>query len=55
MGKQTVISGCTVTGNLTLGNYVGAILSWKKMQEEYDCFYFIADLHALTVRQKSAQ
>ena len=55
MGKQTVISGCTVTGNLTLGNYVGAILSWKKMQEECDCFYFIADLHALTIRQKSAQ
>ena len=55
MSRETVISGCTVTGNLTLGNYVGAILSWKKMQEEYDCFYFIADLHALTVRQKSAR
>ena len=55
MDKPTVISGCTLTGNLTLGNYVGAILSWKKMQEEYDCLYFIADLHALTVQQKSAQ
>ena len=38
-----------------MGNYVGAILSWKKMQEEYDCFYFIADLHALTVRHESAR
>ena len=49
--KKTILSGATVTGNLTLGNYIGAIANWKRMQEEYDCFYFIADLHALTDKQ----
>lgn len=37
-------------GNLTLGNYLGAIRNWGKMQEEYECNYMIADLHTLTVR-----
>lgn len=49
--KKTILSGSTVTGNLTLGNYIGAINNWKQLQEEYDCFYFLADLHALTVTQ----
>lgn len=49
--KKTILSGSTVTGDLTLGNYIGAINQWKSLQEKYDCFYFIADLHALTVRQ----
>lgn len=49
--KKTILSGSTVTGNLTLGNYIGAIHSWKQLQEDYDCLYFIADLHALTVHQ----
>ncbi|MBC7419824.1 MAG: tryptophan--tRNA ligase [Bdellovibrio sp.] len=49
--KKTILSGSTVTGDLTLGNYIGAINNWKKLQEEYDCFYFLADLHALTVFQ----
>ncbi|MBC7741328.1 MAG: tryptophan--tRNA ligase [Bdellovibrionaceae bacterium] len=49
--KQTILSGSTVTGNLTLGNYIGAIQNWKKMQNDYDCLYFLADLHALTVSQ----
>lgn len=49
--KKTILSGSTVTGNLTLGNYIGAIDSWKKLQNDYDCFYFLADLHALTVFQ----
>ena len=50
--KKTILSGSTATGNLTLGNYIGAIVNWKKMQENYDCFYFIADLHALTLKQE---
>lgn len=49
--KKTILSGSTVTGNLTLGNYIGAISNWTKLQNEYDCLYFLADLHALTVQQ----
>ncbi|MBY0518122.1 MAG: tryptophan--tRNA ligase [Bacteriovoracaceae bacterium] len=49
--KKTILSGSTVTGDLTLGNYIGAINNWKQLQDEYDCLYFLADLHALTVEQ----
>ncbi len=49
--KKVILSGSTVTGDLTIGNYIGAMNNWKKMQEEYNCHYFIADLHALTVAQ----
>ena len=49
--KKTILSGSTVTGDLTLGNYIGAIHNWKQLQEQYDCLYFLADLHALTVFQ----
>jgi tryptophanyl-tRNA synthetase len=49
--KKTILSGSTVTGDLTLGNYIGAISNWTKLQDEYDCLYFLADLHALTVQQ----
>jgi tryptophanyl-tRNA synthetase len=51
MMKKTILSGSTVTGNLTIGNYIGAINNWKKLQDDYDCLYFLADLHALTVFQ----
>lgn len=50
--KKVILSGSTVTGDLTLGNYIGAINNWKKLQEDYNCHYFIADLHALTVAQE---
>lgn len=49
--KKTILSGSTVTGDLTLGNYIGAINNWKQLQNDYDCLYFLADLHALTVFQ----
>lgn len=49
--KKTILSGSTVTGDLTLGNYIGAINNWKQLQDQYDCLYFLADLHALTVHQ----
>ena len=46
--KEIVLSGIRATGNLHLGNYYGALSKFVKMQEDYDCLYFIADLHALT-------
>ena len=51
MAKKTILSGSTVTGDLTLGNFIGAINTWTQLQDEYDCLYFLADLHALTVHQ----
>jgi tryptophanyl-tRNA synthetase len=47
----TVFSGVQPTGNLHLGNYLGAIRNWVKMQDEYDCIYSIVDLHAITIFQ----
>ena len=46
--KKRVLSGMRSTGKLHLGNYVGALQNWVRMQDEYECFYFIADWHALT-------
>ena len=46
--KGRVLSGMRPTGKLHLGNYVGALRNWVSMQDEYDCFFFIADWHALT-------
>lgn len=46
--KEIVVSGIRATGNLHLGNYYGALSKFVKMQEDYDCLFFIADLHALT-------
>jgi tryptophanyl-tRNA synthetase len=45
---ETVLSGIRPTGNLHLGNYFGAVTNFVKMQHEYNCFFFIADLHSLT-------
>lgn len=49
MSKQRVLSGIQTTGNLHLGNYLGAIRNWVEIQQEYDNFFFFADLHAITV------
>ena len=51
--KQRILSGIQPSGKgiFTLGNYIGAVRNWDLMQDEYDCAYFIADLHSLTVRQ----
>src|ERR1700687_3219105 len=46
--KKRVLSGMRSTGKLHLGNYVGALENWVRMQDEYDCFFFISDWHALT-------
>ena len=51
MKKKVILSGIQATGNLTLGNYIGALKNFAKLQDEYDCYYMIANLHALTVRR----
>ena len=49
---ETVVSGIRPTGNLHIGNYYGAVTSFVKMQEEYNCLFFIADWHSLTTHPK---
>lgn len=53
--KDIVVSGIRSTGNLHLGNYYGALRNFVKMQDENDCFFFIADLHALTTHPDPVQ
>ena len=48
MPPQTVLSGLRPTGRVHLGNYFGAVRNWVRLQDSYDCFYFVADWHALT-------
>lgn len=55
MGKNRILSGIQPTGNLHLGNYLGAIRNWVTLQEEYDSFLFMADLHAITVPHDPAK
>ena len=52
MEKKRILSGIQATGKLTLGNYLGSLNNWVKMQEQYECYYMIADLHTLTVRRE---
>lgn len=53
--QKVLYSGMQATGTLTLGNYLGALKNWVKMNEEYECFYGVMDLHSLTVRQNPAE
>ena len=53
--KKRIFSGIQPTGNLTLGNYIGALRNFNILQDEYDCLYSIVDLHALTVRQNPSE
>jgi tryptophanyl-tRNA synthetase len=53
--KKKVLSCIQPSGMLTLGNYLGALKNWINMQEEFDCTYAVADLHAITVRQEPAK
>lgn len=48
---QTVLSGIQTSGGMTIGNYIGAINQWLTLQQDHDCFFMLADLHAITVRQ----
>ena len=52
--KKRMLSGIKPSGDLTLGSYLGAIRNWKGREEEFDCYYFLADLHTITVRQNPA-
>jgi len=54
MGKQRVLSGVQPTGNLHLGNYLGAIRNWVEGQNQYDNFFCVVDLHAITVPHNPA-
>jgi tryptophanyl-tRNA synthetase len=51
MAKPIVLSGAQPSGQLSIGNYMGALRQWVQMQDNYDCLYCIVDLHAITVRQ----
>ncbi|HOQ15761.1 MAG TPA: tryptophan--tRNA ligase [Defluviitaleaceae bacterium] len=53
--KKVIFSGMQPSGNITLGNYLGALKNWTKLQDEYNCVFCIVDLHALTVRQDPAE
>ncbi|MBR6897271.1 MAG: tryptophan--tRNA ligase [Lachnospiraceae bacterium] len=52
--KKTIFSGMQATGNLTLGNYLGALTNWVDLADDYNCFYCVVDEHAITVRQDPA-
>ena len=52
--KRVMLSGIKPTGDLTLGSYLGAIKNWAERADSYDCYYFMADLHALTTRNDPA-
>ncbi|MEG0877357.1 MAG: tryptophan--tRNA ligase [Oscillospiraceae bacterium] len=52
--KKRILSGIQPTGTFTLGNYVGAVRNWDKLQAEYECLYMIANMHAITVKQNPA-
>ena len=54
-GKKVLYSAAQPTNTLTIGNYIGAIGNWVKLQDEYNCFFAIANMHALTVRQVPAE
>ena len=52
--KKVMLSGIQPSGDLHLGNYLGAIKNWAARAEEFDCYYFMADMHTITVRQNPA-
>ena len=53
--KKTIFSGMQPSGLITLGNYLGALNNWTKLQDDYNCLYCIVDMHAITVRQDPAK
>ena len=53
--KKVLFSGMQATGNLTLGNYIGALKNWLTLQDEFETFYCVVDLHSITVRQDPAE
>lgn len=53
--KKVLYSGMQATGNLTLGNYLGALKNWLNLSDEYECFWGVMDLHSITIRQNPAE
>lgn len=53
--KKIIFSGIQPSGMLTIGNYLGSLRNWVDLQDEYECYYCIVDLHAITVRQEPAK
>ena len=53
--KLRVLSGMRPTGAMHLGHYHGALKNWVRMQQEYECFYFVADWHALTTHYEERE
>ena len=53
--KKVMLSGIQPSGDLTLGSYLGAIKNWSELAREFDCYYFMADMHTITVRQNPAE
>lgn len=53
--KKVIFSGIQPSGGLTLGNYIGALRQWVKLQDEYYCHYCVVDMHAITVRQEAEE
>ncbi len=50
--KKIIVSGTQATGVLHIGNYLGSIINWVKMQDDYESFFFLADLHAITIERR---
>lgn len=55
MDKKILFSGIQPTGIITIGNYIGALRNWIKLQEEYRCIFCVVDMHSITVRQTPAE
>ena len=53
--RKRILSGIQPSGDLTLGSYLGAIRNWAALADEYDCYYMMADMHTITVRQVPAE
>ncbi|OKY26807.1 tryptophan--tRNA ligase [Thalassotalea sp. PP2-459] len=53
MTKPVVLSGCQPSGELTIGNYLGALKQWVNMQQSHDCYYMLVNQHAITVRPEA--
>ncbi|MGI6176082.1 MAG: tryptophan--tRNA ligase [Christensenellales bacterium] len=54
MKEKTIFSGIQPSGILTLGNYLGALKNWALLQDDFDCYYCVVDMHAITIRQDAA-
>ena len=53
--RKNLYSAIQPTNNLTIGNYLGAVQNWVRLQNDYNCYFAIANMHAITVRQNPAE